>query len=246
MDNGFSQRSTLMASHGYAAQELVNLLLSGRAHSNVFDGRRVIGDEEDDANTGENGGKEDDEEGGDRVVLTGIPERGRVGFLTLFEAYKHVEVGDRLKTPETPVWVVCSESHYSVLFSLDRSLVASPLSPPAHQSSAVGGGRRKDQPRLAMEEGRRGDMCEGAEDRSPRKGEGRSAEVFDLEYYDGLGRQDEVIHLTVDQCHRRGDRAAPPTAADEASGALVPPLDLVIRTKWPGALIDWNGTDPIL
>lgn len=30
--------------------------------------------------------------GGDRVFLTGVSERGRVGFLTLFEAYKHVEV----------------------------------------------------------------------------------------------------------------------------------------------------------
>lgn len=67
-------------------------MLLGRAHSNVFDGRHVIGDEEDDAKSGGKGSKEDDEEGGDRVVLTGVPERGRVGFLTLFEAYKHVEV----------------------------------------------------------------------------------------------------------------------------------------------------------
>lgn len=67
-------------------------MLLGRAHSNVFDGRRVLGDDEDDAKTGGKGGKEDDEEGGDRVILTGVPERGMVGFLTLFEAYKHVEV----------------------------------------------------------------------------------------------------------------------------------------------------------
>lgn len=58
----------------------------------MFDGRRVIGDEDDDAKTGETGSKESDGEGGDRVILTGVPERGRVGFLTLFEAYKHVEV----------------------------------------------------------------------------------------------------------------------------------------------------------
>lgn len=58
----------------------------------MFDGRRVIGDDDDDAKTGGKGSKEDDEEGGDRVVLTGVPERGRVGFLTLFEAHNHMEV----------------------------------------------------------------------------------------------------------------------------------------------------------
>ena len=29
-------------------------------------------------------------------------------------------------------------------------------------------------------------------------------------------------------------------------GDLTPPLDLVIGTKWTGARIEWNGTDPIL
>lgn len=73
----------------------MNLLLLGRAHSNVFDGRRVMGDGSGDATTG--GRRGEGEEGGDsdRVVLTGVPQRGRVGFLTLFEAYKHVEVGSR-------------------------------------------------------------------------------------------------------------------------------------------------------
>lgn len=56
----------------------------------------------------------------------------------------------------------------------------------------------------------------------------------------------KVVRLTVDQWHGRGGGAVPPTADDEANGALVPPLDLVIRTKWPAAFVDWNGTDPIL
>lgn len=70
----------------------MNLLLLGRAHSNVFDGRRVIGDGDGDTTPG--GRKVEGEEGrgSDLVVLTGVPERGRVGFLTLFEAYNHVEV----------------------------------------------------------------------------------------------------------------------------------------------------------
>lgn len=27
---------------------------------------------------------------------------------------------------------------------------------------------------------------------------------------------------------------------------LIPPLEKCIRTKWPGALVDWNDTEPIL
>ncbi|CAM9736068.1 unnamed protein product, partial [Hapterophycus canaliculatus] len=71
-------------------------------------------------------------------------------------------------------------------------------------------------------------------------------EAFNLEYYDGLGRQDEVIRLTVDQRRDARGLTPPPTVDDEADGVLVPPLDLVIRTRWPGATVDWNGTDPIL
>lgn len=71
-------------------QELVNLLLLGRAHSNVFDGQRTI----DEGCPRERAGGEIEGSGSDRVVLTGAPARGKVGFLTLFEAYKHVEVGN--------------------------------------------------------------------------------------------------------------------------------------------------------
>lgn len=100
MDAGMGPTTALMGPHNYAAQEMVNLLLCGRAHSNVFDGERRMQD---------GGG------GGDETVLRGIPARCTVGFLTLFEHYGYVEVGSRLKDPECPVWVVCSESHYTVL-----------------------------------------------------------------------------------------------------------------------------------
>lgn len=46
-----------------------------------------------------------------------------MGLLTLFEWYKYVEVGDALKSPQLAVWVVCSESHFSVLFSNDPQAV---------------------------------------------------------------------------------------------------------------------------
>lgn len=34
------------------------------------------------------------------------------------------KVGSYLKTPRYPVWVVCSESHFSVLFSLKKNLLS--------------------------------------------------------------------------------------------------------------------------
>lgn len=89
-------QSTLMGAHGYCAQELVNLALTGEAASNVFDGERSMGE----------------------TVMGGVRRRSQAGFVSLFEHYGYVEVGDRLKRPEQPVWVVCSESHYSVLFAL--------------------------------------------------------------------------------------------------------------------------------
>lgn len=87
-------------------------MLLGRAHSNVFDGQRVLaeggsssGDDgqggrgtagnDGEAGGGEGGGGEGEGGDGDRIVLTGAPARGRVGFLTLFEAYKYVEVSRR-------------------------------------------------------------------------------------------------------------------------------------------------------
>ena len=53
--------------------------------------------------------------------------------------------------------------------------------------------------------------------------------------------QDEVIKLTVSPNTKN---EALPDPNDEKE--LIPPLDLVIRTKWHGCLVDWNGSEPIL
>ncbi|KAM6920911.1 putative ubiquitin carboxyl-terminal hydrolase MINDY-4 [Xenentodon cancila] len=98
--------STLIGAHGYCTQELVNLLLCGRAISNVFD-------DDVELNSGS----------GSTTLLKGIKSRCDVGFLSLFEHYNVCEVGAYLKTPSYPIWVVCSESHFSVLFSLQRELL---------------------------------------------------------------------------------------------------------------------------
>lgn len=91
--------ATLIGAHGYCTQELVNLCLVGRACSNVFDGVKNF----------------------DQTVLKGVEEQGDVGFLTLFEHYNNLVVGEHLKSPKVPIWVLQSESHYTVLFCLDRN-----------------------------------------------------------------------------------------------------------------------------
>lgn len=82
---------------GHASQEIVNLLVCGHAVSNVFDGNIDLG-------------------GG--MCLKGIPTNVEVGFLTLLEALNLCKVGQCLKCPRWPIWVVGSETHYTVLFAL--------------------------------------------------------------------------------------------------------------------------------
>ncbi|CAM1313487.1 FAM188B (predicted) [Pycnogonum litorale] len=85
---------------------MVNLMLIGKACSNVFDG--VI---------------ELDSGGESKSILKGILKRSEIGFLSLFEHYNSCEVGENMKSPLFPIWVVCSESHFTVLFSLNKSIV---------------------------------------------------------------------------------------------------------------------------
>ena len=87
----------LIAEHDYCAMELVNLLLAGGCYSNVFDGVRET----------------------DGLRLGGIPQQLPIGFLSLFEYYGYVEVGKNAKNPLYPLWVVCSESHYTVLYATE-------------------------------------------------------------------------------------------------------------------------------
>ena len=46
--------------------------------------------------------------------------RSDIGLLSLFEHYKSCIVGEYLKTPNLPIWLVCSESHFTVLFSVNQ------------------------------------------------------------------------------------------------------------------------------
>uniref|UniRef100_A0A3Q3XN65 Ubiquitin carboxyl-terminal hydrolase MINDY n=1 Tax=Mola mola TaxID=94237 RepID=A0A3Q3XN65_MOLML len=100
--------TALIGAHGYCTQELVNLLVHGRAVPNVFDNDMLL-----------DSGK------GNTTVLKGIKGQCDVGLLSLFEHYNICKVGAYLKTPCYPIWLVCSESHFSVLFGLQRALLTS-------------------------------------------------------------------------------------------------------------------------
>ncbi|XP_042060219.1 ubiquitin carboxyl-terminal hydrolase MINDY-3-like [Salvia splendens] len=89
------------APFGHASQEIVNLLLSGSAVPNVFDGKIDLG-------------------GG--MFVKGLSTPVEVGFLTLLESLNYCKVGQYLKCPRWPIWVVGSESHYTVLFALDTKV----------------------------------------------------------------------------------------------------------------------------
>ncbi|XP_052708268.1 probable ubiquitin carboxyl-terminal hydrolase MINDY-4 [Crassostrea angulata] len=167
----------LMGAHGYCTQDTVNLYLTGKANSNVFNDKIEL----------------DSGTGSDVTILKGVTGRSNIGLLSLFEHYKSCQVGTYLKTPKYPIWVVCSESHFSVLFSIKKELI------------------------------------------SDWKAERR----FDLYYYDGLARQQEEIKLTIDTV----DMGFKTPSSEED---LVPPLEHCIRTKWSGANVDWNGTEPLL
>jgi len=157
----------LMGLHSYCTQEMINLLLHGQAFSNAFDNS---------VNLGEN------------TMLRGITSQSEVGLLSLFEHYDSIKIGEFYKSPKFPIWLVCSESHFTVLFSLKMNA--------------------------------------------------SKGDIFDLYYYDGLARQDEIIKLTVN-CQLKCSEA-------EIVGTLVPPIEHCIRTKWPKAVISWNETEPIL
>jgi hypothetical protein len=71
--------------------------------------------------------------------------------------------------------------------------------------------------------------------------EAEQRQPFDMLYFDGLGRQDMLVRLTISP----GKGGAAPAK----SGRLLdnpPPLEMVIATLWPGAKVDWNASEVLL
>ncbi|CAH2282395.1 ubiquitin carboxyl-terminal hydrolase MINDY-3 [Pelobates cultripes] len=97
-----SQEPLIDPVYGHGSQSLINLLLTGHAVSNVWDGDRECSG----------------------MKLLGIHSQANVGFLTLMESLRYCKVGSYLKSPKFPIWVIGSETHLTVFFTKEQSLVA--------------------------------------------------------------------------------------------------------------------------
>lgn len=87
---------------GYGSQALINLMLTGRAVQHVFDNDQEVGG----------------------LKLKGIDRQSEIGFITLMEQLRYCTVGSFMKNPKNPIWVIGSETHLTVLFSNEKSLVS--------------------------------------------------------------------------------------------------------------------------
>lgn len=108
-ENSDTSEPLIDSSFGYGSQSLINLMLTGRAVQHVFDNDQDLGG----------------------MKLKGIDRQSDIGFITLMEQHRYCTVGSFYKNPKHPVWVVGSETHLTVLFSNNKSLV-SPETPAEH------------------------------------------------------------------------------------------------------------------
>lgn len=112
----------LIGRFGHCSQEVLNLVLFGRATSNVFDGDQRLGDEKECV-----------------MVLSGVPDVPiTVGLLSELEALRYITVGSRLKNPIRPIWVLGSPTHYTVLVGKEALI-------PAEGSNALANAFQKHQ-----------------------------------------------------------------------------------------------------
>ncbi|UJR34320.1 hypothetical protein I4U23_021723 [Adineta vaga] len=87
--------------HGHGSQCLTNLLITGFATPHCFDGDKDISG----------------------LKLYGIHQQASIGFLSSLEIYRLLEVGWFLKNPKSPIWILGSETHLTVIFSREQALV---------------------------------------------------------------------------------------------------------------------------
>lgn len=114
--------------------------------------------------------------------------------------------------------MVQSESHYSVLWAegAPPDVMASPTDRLAGDPEPEAGSLGDEDEELGP----------------PQLAEG---EAFDVFYFDQMGERDSAVRLTL----RRNP-------AGETACRDLPPLELVLLTRWPAATIDWNGEEAIL
>lgn len=95
---------------GFCTQEMLNLIVTGRAVSNVHDGDIILQGNADDAKN-RNASQ-------DTTVLHGITGEVCIGLLSVHEYRGSVQVGQILKNPRYPIYILGDDDHFSVLFCL--------------------------------------------------------------------------------------------------------------------------------
>ncbi|XP_051966401.1 inactive ubiquitin carboxyl-terminal hydrolase MINDY-4B isoform X2 [Xyrauchen texanus] len=165
-------------------QALLNLLLTGRASPNIFNGTLL----------------------NDKLSkplvhpLHGVLTRSDVGYMLWNrEQFDHAnlpQVGSMLKTPKLPIWVCNINGTYSVLFSPNRSLLS----------------------------------------------DWKMEHLFYLYFYNGQPTQSTTTMLTIDTHSHHWEAGNNDIQGDPEK--RFPSVEMTIRTKWEGAVIDWNGTVP--
>ncbi|XP_066144099.1 ubiquitin carboxyl-terminal hydrolase MINDY-3 homolog [Euwallacea fornicatus] len=99
---GDSLEPLIDETYGYGSQSLINLMITGRATTYVWDHFQDVAG----------------------LKLKGIEKQSEVGFITIMEYHRYCTVGSFYKNPINPVWVVGSDTHLTVLFSDERRLVS--------------------------------------------------------------------------------------------------------------------------
>jgi len=241
VERGDAEESLIDPLHGHGSQALINLLLTGTATQNVFDGCRDLCG----------------------LELVGIREQSSVGFLSYLECLRYLEVGRHLKCPRWPVWVLGSETHLTVVYSNQLSLVAPP-SPREAATEAFDSlaadtpgfipsdqlGQLMERLGLFSEEGYV-DIMKGKLDSEglgiillpqfleefyPCSPLSSSPDTFTLHHYNGLARGQEAQVV-----FRRGEAVQLEGVAGSAEGN---PLLQTLQTKWRSLAVDWDGGTP--
>jgi len=231
--------------HGHGSQSLINLLLTGIATPNVFDGVKDLCG----------------------LELEGISSQSTVGFLSLLECLRYLEVGDNLKTPKFPVWVLGSETHLTVLFSHCRDLVK----PPSDRESARTKFKLLDKDNSGfISVGQLGQLMTDLqlfdedeyvnimkdkldqdklgivllshfleeffpEDRS------RTPDTFTLYHWNGLSRPSAAEPASC--CYLKAHAVILEGPAGRAENN---PMLQTLQTKWPSVVVDWETREPSL
>ncbi|XP_043115138.1 inactive ubiquitin carboxyl-terminal hydrolase MINDY-4B isoform X2 [Puntigrus tetrazona] len=198
-------------------QALLNLLLTGRASPHVFNGTSL----------------NEERDGALAQPLHGVLTRSHVGYLLWNREQVHhaqlPQVGSMLKTPKLPVWVCNINGTYSVLFSPNRSLLSDwKMEHLFHLYFYNGQPSQLNTTVLTI--GTVVSFCPcmltGLYSREP-----------------GISNVYIVLLFCISDTHSHHWEAEN-NGIQEDPEKKFPSVEMTIRTKWEGAVIDWNGTVP--